>query len=59
MVMDFVLACMDGLEVLSELAAPPAGPGCWCFQLCAGQYGGAGRGLWRGLLYDEAVNSPP
>ena len=29
-VMDFVLARMDGLEVLSELAACPAGPGCWC-----------------------------
>lgn len=29
-VMDFVLARMDGLEVLSELAALPAGPGCWC-----------------------------
>lgn len=28
-VMDFVLARMDGLEVLSELAALP-GPGCWC-----------------------------
>ncbi|MFQ7857250.1 MAG: response regulator [Flavonifractor plautii] len=29
-VMDFVLARMDGLEVLSELAALPGRPGCWC-----------------------------
>ena len=37
-------------------AARPA-PGAGALQLCAGQYGGAGRGPWRGLLYDEAVQT--
>lgn len=54
-VMEIVLAQMDGIEVLEELGKLESAQGADPVQFCQGKHGRAGRRQGSGPLYDQAL----